>query len=69
MFRQNVDTAALFLNHSYLNLYSLKTVTYRNNAKEKGKARISVDIKGLIVKARQSKAKATASVFEDPRGQ
>ena len=60
MFRLNIDTAALCLNHNYLNLHSLKTVTYRKNAKGKGKARISVDIKDLIVKAKASDLTANA---------
>ena len=37
MFRWNIETAALFLTHNYPNHYSLKTVTYKKNAKEKEK--------------------------------
>ena len=39
IFRRNISTTALFLNHNYLSLYSLKTVTYRKNAKQKRKLR------------------------------
>ena len=75
---------ALFLNHRYLNFYSLMTVRYRKkckHAKEKGKVRISADIKDMIVKAKdltaeakakakaKVRAKATAFVLKDPRGQ
>ena len=38
MFRWNIDTSALFVNHNYLNLHLLKTVTYRKMQKNKKKS-------------------------------
>ena len=47
--RLNTYATALFLYRNYLNRYSLKTVTCRKFAK--GKARICVVIKDLVVKS------------------